>query len=275
MNRLSEEWVFTGSCIGYDGPVHDLWRMSVSRTSRISDPGVGQYLRRITVALAALLVPGSMLDVSGARPAAAVAGNYRNWTLEEAVGMLTNSPWARKETYTRIIGGIGSGLSGEKEIYSTFFVRFLSAGPIREAYARVSQIQGGYDQMSREEQRKFDSAIEPGLKLDVRQWIVVALSFRSNDQSLEHRVKQFLEQFNIGAIAMVGTLSQGSRLYGLVRDPNGGVHRVQMGDYMGMDNGKILAIDENRIELLEIVSDGTGGWVERERTVNLGGGAQS
>ena len=150
-------------------------------------------MRRITVALAALLVPGSMLDVSGARPAAAVAGNYRNWTLDEAVGMLTNSPWARKETYTRIIGGIGSGLSGEKEIYSTFFVRFLSAGPIREAYARVSQIQGGYDQMSREEQRKFDSAIEPGLKLDVRQWIVVALSFRSNDQSLEHRVKQFLE----------------------------------------------------------------------------------
>ena len=47
-----------------------------------------------------------------------------------------------------------------------------------------------------------------------------------------------------------------------------------MGDYMGMETGKILAIDENKIELLEIVSDGTGGWVERERTVNLGG-AQS
>jgi type IV pilus assembly protein PilP len=89
-----------------------------------------------------------------------------------------------------------------------------------------------------------------------------------------NRVKQFLEQFNIGAIAMVGTLSQGARLYGLVRDPQGGVHRVQMGDYMGMDNGKVLAIDENRIEVLEIVSDGTGGWVERERTVSLGG-AQS
>ena len=89
-----------------------------------------------------------------------------------------------------------------------------------------------------------------------------------------NRVKQFLEQFNIGSIAMVGTLSQGSRLFGLVRDPQGGVHRVQLGDYMGLDNGKILAIDENKIELLEIVSDGTGGWVERERTVNLGG-AQS
>jgi hypothetical protein len=167
--------------------------MSVSRTSWISGSGVERHLRCITIALAALLLPGSTLEVSGAKPAGAVTGNYRSWTLEEAVGMLTNSPWARKETYTRIIGGIGSGLSGEKEIYSTFFVRFLSAGPIREAYARVSQIQGGYDQMSREEQKKFDSAIEPGLKLDVRRWIVVTLGFRSNDQSLEHRVKQFLE----------------------------------------------------------------------------------
>jgi type IV pilus assembly protein PilP len=86
------------------------------------------------------------------------------------------------------------------------------------------------------------------------------------------RVKQYLEQFNIGQIAMVGTLSQGSRLYGLVRDPNGGVHRVQLGDYMGTDFGKIQSISENRIELLEIVGDGTGGWVERERTMSLGGG---
>jgi len=86
------------------------------------------------------------------------------------------------------------------------------------------------------------------------------------------RVKQYLEQFNIGQIAMVGTLSQGSRLYGLVRDPNGGVHRVQLGDYMGTDFGKIQSINENKIELLEIVGDGTGGWVERERTMSLGGG---
>jgi hypothetical protein len=167
--------------------------MPVTRASGFSDSGVGRGFRYTTVVFGALLAAGGALDPSGARPVGAVTGNFRNWTLEEAVAVLTDSPWARKETYTRIIGGIGSGLSGEKEIYSTFFVRFLSAAPIREAYARVSQIRGGYDQMSREEQKKFDSAIEPGLKLDVRRWIVVTLNFRSNDQSLEHRVKQFLE----------------------------------------------------------------------------------
>jgi hypothetical protein len=185
--------VFTGSRISYHGPPDDIGEVSLNKTSRLAKSGDVRPSWCAAAALAALLLSCIGADVSGAKPAGAIAGNYRSWTLEEAVGVLTDSPWARKETYTRLIGGIGSGLSGEKEIYSTFFVRFLSASPIREAYARVSQIQSGYDQMSREEQKRFDSSIESGLKLDVRQWIVVTLSFRSNDQSLEHRVKQFLE----------------------------------------------------------------------------------
>ncbi len=107
--------------------------------------------------------------------------------------MLTRSPWAKQETYTRIVGGIGSGLSGEKEIYSTFFVRFLSARPIREAYARVRQLQANYEKLGPDERRKLDRALEPGLNLDVSRWIVVTVGFRSNDPSLELRVRQFLE----------------------------------------------------------------------------------
>jgi hypothetical protein len=118
---------------------------------------------------------------------------FSTWTLAEAVGVLNGSPWARRETYTRVVGGIGSGVSGEKEIYSTFFIRFLSAGPIREAYARVHQIQANYDQLGEEERRRIDRTLEPGLRLDVSRWIVVALSFRSNDARLERRIKQFLE----------------------------------------------------------------------------------
>lgn len=87
-----------------------------------------------------------------------------------------------------------------------------------------------------------------------------------------NRPKQYLEQFTIGNLVMVGTLSQDALTYGLVQDADGGVHRVQRGDYMGTDNGKILAIQETEIELIEIVPDGTGGWVQRSRTVSLGGG---
>jgi type IV pilus assembly protein PilP len=41
---------------------------------------------------------------------------------------------------------------------------------------------------------------------------------------------------------------------------------------MGTDHGRIQDIAETAIELIEIVPDGTGGWVERARTVSLGGG---
>jgi type IV pilus assembly protein PilP len=87
-----------------------------------------------------------------------------------------------------------------------------------------------------------------------------------------NRPKQFLEQYTVASLTMVGTLSQGSRTYALVQDGDGGVHRVQRGDYMGTDNGKVQGIEEGEIELIEIVPDGTGGWVERSRTVSLGGG---
>ena len=86
------------------------------------------------------------------------------------------------------------------------------------------------------------------------------------------RVKQYLEQFKIGQLAMVGTLEQRGQRYALIRDVEEGVHRVRAGDYMGSDHGKILDINDTTVELLEIVSDGTGGWVERQRKVSLGGG---
>ena len=86
------------------------------------------------------------------------------------------------------------------------------------------------------------------------------------------RVKQFLEQFNVGQLAMVGTLAQGGQRYGLIRDYEDGVHRVRTGDYMGSDNGRITKIDDVSIELSEIVGDGNGGWIQRQRLVTMGAG---
>ncbi|NKC00721.1 MAG: pilus assembly protein PilP [Pseudomonadales bacterium] len=88
-----------------------------------------------------------------------------------------------------------------------------------------------------------------------------------------NRVKQFLEQYNIGQLAMVGTLAQGGSMFALIKDSDGGVHRVVNGDFMGTDHGRVQVVDESEIELIEIVPDGTGGWVERTRTVALAGGA--
>lgn len=130
---------------------------------------------------------------------AAAAGSsdeqlVQKWSLSKAVEVLNSSPWARHETFTSVIGGVGSGVSGEKEIFDTFYVRFLSAKPIREAFARIQQIQYGYDTLSVEDKRRFDDLIQPGLQLDVDRWIVVAVSFRSNDPNEESTARRFFQK---------------------------------------------------------------------------------
>lgn len=84
-------------------------------------------------------------------------------------------------------------------------------------------------------------------------------------------VKQYLEKFNISSLDMVGTLNQDNSTWALIEDPDGGVHRVQVGDYMGTNWGKIESIEETQIDITEIVSDGSGGWLRRPRTIELKG----
>ena len=115
-------------------------------------------------------------------------------TLAQAVQVLNFSPWARQETYTRVISGIGSGVSGEKEIFNTFYVRILSALPIRKALARLQQIQYGYDGLPKEVQLRFDEYAASEPMSGFGDWVVVAVSFRSNDPSQESNVRRFFQK---------------------------------------------------------------------------------
>lgn len=84
----------------------------------------------------------------------------------------------------------------------------------------------------------------------------------------EDRVRQFLEGFNIESFVMVGTLSNDQGMQALIRGA-GSVHRVRIGDYLGRNHGRITGIDESRVDVVEIVPDGEGGWLERPRTLSL------
>lgn len=84
-------------------------------------------------------------------------------------------------------------------------------------------------------------------------------------------VKQYLERFELSSLDMVGTLQQDNDTWALIQDPEGGVHRVQVGDYLGTNWGKIESIEETQIDVTEIVSDGADGWLRRPRTVELRG----
>jgi type IV pilus assembly protein PilP len=77
------------------------------------------------------------------------------------------------------------------------------------------------------------------------------------------RNREFLEQFPLDTLRMVGTLKLGGRVYGLVRTRDGLVHRVSDGNYLGQADGKITDISPSKISLIEIVPDGLGGYMER------------
>ncbi len=88
----------------------------------------------------------------------------------------------------------------------------------------------------------------------------------------DNRAKEFLEQYTFDSLRMVGTLERDATNWTLIKDPDGGVHRVKMGDYLGRHHGKIVDMTDTYLAVIEIVSDGTAeGWVERPRTIKLSG----
>jgi type IV pilus assembly protein PilP len=74
------------------------------------------------------------------------------------------------------------------------------------------------------------------------------------EREIRNRNREELEQFELDSLRMVGTLDNENNNWGIVLDPDGVVHRVSVGNYLGVNIGKIINIYEDRIELREICS---------------------
>ena len=83
------------------------------------------------------------------------------------------------------------------------------------------------------------------------------------------RPAEFLEGFPLDTLRMVGTLDINETVYGLVQTSDGLIHRVVPGNYMGQNDGRITDISESEITLVEIISDGIGGYIERDAAIGL------
>jgi type IV pilus assembly protein PilP len=84
-----------------------------------------------------------------------------------------------------------------------------------------------------------------------------------------HRNREFLEQFSLDTLKMVGTLNLNGSNYGLVQTKDGRVHRVVVGEHLGTNDGKITTISPSKIALVEIIPDGLGGYIERPAALGL------
>jgi type IV pilus assembly protein PilP len=85
----------------------------------------------------------------------------------------------------------------------------------------------------------------------------------------QKRNREFLEQYSLDTLKMVGTLRLGGQMFGLVETKDGLVHRVTTGNHMGQAEGKITDISPSKISLVEIVPDSLGGYMERPAALGL------
>ena len=88
----------------------------------------------------------------------------------------------------------GSGVSGEKELYDRYVVRFFSAPMIRQAYVRALQIERKYDSMTPEMKQAFDTKMEKAINMTFPDQIVVSLTFETNNRELGMEVNRQLNQ---------------------------------------------------------------------------------
>ncbi len=87
----------------------------------------------------------------------------------------------------------------------------------------------------------------------------------------ENRPKQALERFNLSELILVGTLSKDAdgSLKALIKTQTGNVHVIEPGQYMGKNHGRIINISDSKLELIEVVPNGSGGWISRPQTLGL------
>ncbi|WP_444943345.1 pilus assembly protein PilP [Microbulbifer sp. ZKSA006] len=83
------------------------------------------------------------------------------------------------------------------------------------------------------------------------------------------RQRELLERVSIDLLSMVGSLSRDGQMWALINDGTGGIHRITVGNYLGKNHGRVVNATSSQLDILEIIPDGTGGWIERPRALAL------
>lgn len=95
-----------------------------------------------------------------------------------------------------------------------------------------------------------------------------AVAAGANQPNMD-RPKEELEEFPLEGLKMIGYWHQKGVAYAVVRAPDGKVHRVKAGNYVGLNFGQIISVTETELKVKEMVQDGAGDWTERESSLQL------
>ncbi len=84
-----------------------------------------------------------------------------------------------------------------------------------------------------------------------------------------NRPKEPLEAFSLESLKMVGLLKRKNQIYAVIKTPENTIYRVRVGDHLGQNFGKVLAVSDTEVKLKETVQDSAGDWAERDSSLTL------
>jgi type IV pilus assembly protein PilP len=82
------------------------------------------------------------------------------------------------------------------------------------------------------------------------------------------RRKEALESFPLDSMMLVGSILKGNQPVALV-SVDRLLYQVKIGNYLGLNYGRVTKIGETEVTLREIVQDAVGEWIERVATLQL------
>ena len=112
----------------------------------------------------------------------------------------------------------------------------------------------------------FDSA---KLEAEVRsRKLASGVSVLQPDFEAREVRNSLLEKHPLETLKMIGMFYINEQPMAVIKVDNK-VQQVRVGDYLGTDFGRITAIRESEVEVLELVQDPSGDWTEREASLFL------
>ncbi len=83
------------------------------------------------------------------------------------------------------------------------------------------------------------------------------------------RHKESLELFPLDTLRYVGSLEQDGKIWAIIISPDSLIHKIQVGNYIGMNYGKVINITDSKLDISELVTNALGGWLERQAGLSL------
>ncbi len=81
--------------------------------------------------------------------------------------------------------------------------------------------------------------------------------------------REYLESIDINDLCILYPKNHQGFWAAKVKDPDDHFHTVIVGSYIGKNYGRIMKISNDSVEVVEIIQDGAGGYVERPLTLEM------